>query len=406
MIEREDRPLRAFAEVQLGRQRSPEHAEGPFMMPYLRAANVKDGYLDLSDVKEMNFTPAEQQVFCLRTGDVLVSEGAGSLAAVGASAVWDGSIEGVVCFQNTLLRLRPRVSMASPRFLAWWARHAYASRLFASAAMGVNIYHLSADRVRSLPVRFPTIPIQERIADFLDQETARIDTAITAKHRLVELIRERWTASVSRSTENPSWPQVRLKRVLARPLEYGIGEAAEYDEVSWPRYIRTTDIASDGGLREQTFKSLPPEVAAPYLLAEGDLLFTRSGATVGKNFLYRKEWGVACFAGYLIRARPDRSKAIPQFLNYFAQSDAYWSQVRVLTLQATIQNVSAERYGDLVVRVPTLPEQDQVAAKLREVEMRLSNLRRRLTDQITLLRERHQALITAAVTGGVPGLAR
>lgn len=102
------------------------------MVPYLRAANVKDGYLDLSDVKEMNFTPDEQRVFSLRPGDVLVSEGAGSLAAVGASAVWDGSLAGVVCFQNTLLRLRPMSAVTSSRFLAWWARHAYASGLFAS----------------------------------------------------------------------------------------------------------------------------------------------------------------------------------------------------------------------------------------------------------------------------------
>jgi type I restriction enzyme S subunit len=57
------------------------------MVPYLRAANIKDGYLDLSDIKEMNFTPDEQRVFSLNPGDVLVSEGAGSLQAVGASAV-------------------------------------------------------------------------------------------------------------------------------------------------------------------------------------------------------------------------------------------------------------------------------------------------------------------------------
>ena len=68
------RPLRTYAHVQLGRQRSPEFAQGPFMVSYLRAANVKDGHLDLSDVKEMNFTPVEQHLFSLQPGDVLVSE--------------------------------------------------------------------------------------------------------------------------------------------------------------------------------------------------------------------------------------------------------------------------------------------------------------------------------------------
>lgn len=66
----EVRPLRAYADVVLGRQRSPQHDSGPFMTPYLRAANVKDGELDLSDVKEMKFDPIERQRFALAPGDV------------------------------------------------------------------------------------------------------------------------------------------------------------------------------------------------------------------------------------------------------------------------------------------------------------------------------------------------
>ena len=124
------------------------------MVPYLRAANVKDGSLDLTDVKSMDFSPAEQAVYALRPGDVLVTEGAGSLAAVGASAVYSGEIDGVVCFQNTLLRLRPRGS-TDARFLMWWARHAYGSGLLASVAAGANIYHLGADNVRALPASMP-----------------------------------------------------------------------------------------------------------------------------------------------------------------------------------------------------------------------------------------------------------
>ena len=54
------------------------------------------------------------------------------------------------------------------------------------------------------------------------------------------------------------------------------------------------------------FRSIPHETAKPYLLAEGDLLFARSGATVGKTFKYHPSWGKAAYAGYLIRARPGR----------------------------------------------------------------------------------------------------
>ncbi|MTK04240.1 hypothetical protein [Micromonospora sp. CP22] len=134
MTWQENVALRSVAEVTLGRQRSPQHAEGPFMVKYLRAANVKDGTLDLSDVKSMNFTPDEQRIFGLRPGDVLVTEGSGSLSSVGASAVWQGEIDEMVCFQNTLLRMRPRSEMMDGRFLGWWAQSAFGSGLFASLA--------------------------------------------------------------------------------------------------------------------------------------------------------------------------------------------------------------------------------------------------------------------------------
>ena len=153
---KETRPLRAYAEVSLGRQRSPEHAEGPFMVPYLRAANVKDGELDLNDVLNMNFSPKEQTVFALRSGDVLVTEGSGSLSSVGASAVCEHD-RPVWSAPEHPLRLRPRGN-TDPRFLAWWCHHAFASGQFASVATGANISHLSAERGRSLPMTWMPLP--------------------------------------------------------------------------------------------------------------------------------------------------------------------------------------------------------------------------------------------------------
>jgi restriction endonuclease S subunit len=190
------RPLRAYAEVILGRQRSPESENGPHMTPYLRAANVEDGHINLSDVKEMNFTPTEQQVFALRAGDILVTEGSGSLRSIGASAVWSSQRDGIVCIQNTLLRLRPKVSTDS-RFLAWWCRSAFASGLFASVATGANIFHLSAERVRALPMKYLPLKQQRAIADYLDKETRKTDTVTTKLRSQIELLREHRQALIT-----------------------------------------------------------------------------------------------------------------------------------------------------------------------------------------------------------------
>lgn len=100
--------LHEAADVSIGRQRAPKHADGQHMVPYLRAANVKDGSLVLEDVLKMNFEPIEQRKLALRSGDVLVTEGCGSIRELGASARWSDELPSVVCFQNTLLRLRAR----------------------------------------------------------------------------------------------------------------------------------------------------------------------------------------------------------------------------------------------------------------------------------------------------------
>jgi type I restriction enzyme, S subunit len=140
-----------------------------------------------------------------------------------------------------------------------------------------------------------------------------------------------------------NWINFRLKHLTKDGFLYGANEAALEDNPNYPRFIRITDIKNDGSLRPDTFKSLSPEIAEPYLLKDGDILLARSG-TVGKAFIYRKEWGEACFAGYLIRFRANTNLIVPQFLYYYTQSDLYWSQIYGGSIQVTIQNFNAEKY--------------------------------------------------------------
>ncbi len=135
------------------------------------------------------------------------------------------------------------------------------------------------------------------------------------------------------------WEVKRLKHVLSERLVYGANETAEIDDPDLPRYVRITDVDENGGLREDTFRSLPKEIAAPYLLKDGDLLFARSGATSGKTFLYQASWGTCAYAGYLIRARMDKKKVLPKFMKYYTTSSCYWQWLSSIYIQATIQNV-------------------------------------------------------------------
>jgi len=197
------------------------------------------------------------------------------------------------------------------------------------------------------------------------------------------------------------WGEKRLKYIASESLKYGANESAELDDPDLPRYIRITDIAENGSLRVDTFKSLPEDVARPYLLKSGDILFARSGATVGKSFIYHESWGRACYAGYLIRLRINSRVAAPEFISYFASSSAYWDWASSIFIQATIQHISAEKYANFSVAIPPLPEQRTIAAFLDRETGRIDALIAKKERQIELLQEKRAALISHAVTNGL-----
>jgi type I restriction enzyme S subunit len=148
--------LDEVAHVTLGRQRAPQHATGDHMRDYVRSANIAGGRVWLDDIKQMNFTPAEQEKFRLEQGDVLVSEGTASPRELGSSAMWqphDPRQE--MYFQKTLIRLRAREGQSTPVLLREWASWAQESGAFVNIATGTGILHITG--VRCSAMRLPVL---------------------------------------------------------------------------------------------------------------------------------------------------------------------------------------------------------------------------------------------------------
>ncbi|EAS76324.1 hypothetical type I restriction-modification system specificity determinant [Vibrio alginolyticus 12G01] len=198
------------------------------------------------------------------------------------------------------------------------------------------------------------------------------------------------------------WCTRRLKHMLESPMSYGANEAAERAVSTEPRYIRITDMNSDGTLKEDTFRSLPKDIASDYLLKDRDILLARSGATVGKSFIYRKEFGDCCFAGYLIKVSCDSARLNSDYAFWFFQSSSYWQYISGSQIQATIQNVSAEKYGEMYISLPEhVEEQTQIANFLDHETAKIDTLIEKQQQLIKLLKEKRQAVISHAVTKGL-----
>ncbi|WP_437298190.1 hypothetical protein [Sorangium sp. So ce426] len=150
-------------DCQLGQQRHPMFDDGDNVRPYLRVANVFDGFIDLSDVLSMHFPREALNKFELRDGDILLNEGQ-STELVGRSAIWRGQIDRM-CFQKTLLRFRCG-PLLLPEFAQSFFQHMLYTGQFARIAVQTtSIAHLTSIRFAKLPLPVPPMSEQQGIVE-------------------------------------------------------------------------------------------------------------------------------------------------------------------------------------------------------------------------------------------------
>jgi type I restriction enzyme S subunit len=144
---------------------------------------------------------------------------------------------------------------------------------------------------------------------------------------------------------------------------------------------------------------LPPHISKNYPVEGGDILFARSGATVGKAFLVRTDTTNACYAGYLIRARPNPNIVLPEFLFIYTQSLAFARWKEEIFSKATIQNIGADKYSNLVVPIPCILEQKRILAHIDDEAGSLNTAIARIEREIALMQEYRTRLTADIVTG-------
>lgn len=168
-----------------------------------------------------------------------------------------------------------------------------------------------------------------------------------------------------RRAANFRYPAVKMGSLLSESPEYGAGEAGiERVDEATPRYIRITDIDENGELLPglgMTAANVEPQ----YFLCDGDLLFARSGNTVGKSYLHESgQVPYPCFyAGYMIRFRFSE-KVLPKYVFAFTQTPYYHEWVSAIQRSAGQPNINAQEYRSLEIPLPSLPEQRKIVAEL------------------------------------------
>ena len=195
------------------------------------------------------------------------------------------------------------------------------------------------------------------------------------------------------------WQVRRLKTLCSRSALYGANVAATSYTTAGVRFLRTTDITEDGQLNGRGV-FLPQESVDNYLLADGDVLISRSG-TIGRSFLYeRRIHGPCAYAGYLVRFVP-APIALPKYILLFTKTHAFAGFLRVKAVSSTIENVNGEKYANCPLPLPPHSEQVTIVRFLDHADRRIRRHIRAKQKLITLLEEQKQAIIHRAVTRGL-----
>ena len=254
--------------------------------------------------------------------------------------------------------------------------------------------------VRDYRVWLPSVATQRVIADYLDRETVRIDALVAAKRRMVELLDERWREFLDTVIWGNVGRATRVKYVVdpRRQVMYGIvlpgpdvgegiaivkgGDVAQR-RLSWGELCKTT-----------------PEIEAPFARARlhgGDLVFAIRGG-IGDVAIVPDELAGANITQDVARVAPRRGIA-PQWLMYALESPTTQRDVRKRVTGATITGLNIWELDRVAVPMASPERQHRDLDLLDRHAKYLHAMREALTQQVSLLQEHRQALVTAAVTG-------
>ena len=169
-----------------------------------------------------------------------------------------------------------------------------------------------------------------------------------------------------------------LSGISKEKLSYGSGaKAVTYDGET--RYIRITDIDDKGQLKQE--KVSPSFAEGKYIVRKGDILFARSGATVGKNYIHL-ESKQAIYAGYLIKFSADVNKVISKYVYYCVNDSRYEKFVFNMKSNASQPNINAQQYSNFQILLPPLHVQQHVVNVLDKFDILVNDIKEGLPKEI------------------------
>ena len=237
---------------------------------------------------------------------------------------------------------------------------------------------LGQSNFAELKIDLPIVEEQTKIASFLSNVDEKI-SQLTQKHELLsqykqgmmqKLFSQQIRFIADDGSEFREWEEKALLELSEKAM-YGMNASAtEYDGKN--KYLRITDICEKSHkFKTDSLTSPNAELEEKYKLNLGDLLFARTGASVGKSYLYSPNDGITYFAGFLIRFSLKQDKVNPYFIFLQTLTKDFDKWVATNSMRSGQPGINAEEYSSYIFKVPCLEEQIKIANFLSAIDQKI-----------------------------------
>ena len=338
-----------------------------------------------------------------RTGDLVINRMRAFQGALGIAPE-----DGVVSPDYAVLQVDPNVDK---RWLGYLLTSGFAVATMTSLVRGIggtDAGNVRTPRLNISDLQSMTVPLvpadeQRAIADYLDRETARIDTLIEEQHRLTGMLRERRQAVVDSSFAALGRPAVQLRRYV-KFLTSGSRGWGDYYADEGQRFLRIGNLPR-ANLRirgDIQLVDLPADVTegSRTMLQRGDLLFSIT-AYLGSVAVVEDDWVGAYVSQHVALCRLDLDQMDPHFVGWFMLTTTGQDQLNEGAAGGTKMQLALDDIRGLRVPQASVVQQRSIATHLDRQSAKIDTLIEETDRFVELARERRSALITAAVTGQI-----
>lgn len=284
---------------------------------------------------------------------------------------------------------------------------------------GTTRIRINLTELKNLKIPFPPLAVQQKIANFLDHETAKIDTLIAKQEKLIELLKEKRQAVISHAVTrglNPNtpmkdsgvewlgkvprhWKASKLKNYTTQIVD-GAHFTPTYTETGVP-FLRVTDVTSKT-IDFNKIKYIPESEHKDLIKRcnpqKGDLLLSKNG-TIGVPKVINWDYEFSIFVSLcLIKFKPE---LLSKYAFYVFKSYQIAEQINSGIKQSTVINLHLDKIENFYFSIPPIEEQKQIIIELERKTLKLDTLVNKAIAAIELMKERKTALISAAVTGKI-----